>query len=139
MAQSAPLRLDSGLVREADAVGKLYKRSPPRQIEYWAELGKVIEEFVTPEELIAIREGLSQLVIQPLPSAPIRPEQVFASLARDRSRGTLIGKVSDHACNYQASPTQPGLLEQINSDGSKITGRFRNGQFEASSNYIEKC
>jgi len=29
----------------------------------------------------------------------------------------------------QASPTHPGTLEQINSDGSRISGQFKNGKF----------
>ena len=130
MAQSASIRLDHLLVKEADAIGKIYKRSPPRQIEYWAELGKAIEQSVNPDDIIAIREGISQVVIEPIHSSPIASRDVFANLNNDRSRGLLSHKVCESAINYQSSTTHPGLLDQINSDGSVITGRFTNGQFE---------
>ena len=131
MAQSASIRLDNSLVKEADAVGKIYKRSPPRQIEYWAELGKAIEQSINPDDIIAIREGLSQVIVEPVQSMPVSPDEVFASLDRDREQGLITGKVSSTTVNYQASQAHPGLLDQINSDGTITTGRFVNGQFEA--------
>jgi ParD-like antitoxin of type II bacterial toxin-antitoxin system len=131
MAQSASIRLDHSLVKEADAVGKMYKRSPPRQIEYWAELGRAIEQSVNPIDIIAIREGLSQVVVEPVRSSPVASADVFADLARDRNNGVLSTKVSNTAVNYQASTTHPGLLDQIKSDGTKTTGRFVNGKFKA--------
>jgi hypothetical protein len=33
--------------------------------------------------------------------------------------------------HYQPHPTQPGLLERIDSDGTRTTGRFVNRQFQA--------
>ena len=130
MPKSASIRLDTSLVAEADSVGKRYKRSTPRQIEYWAELGKAVEQSLNADDLIALREGLSELVVRPIDSGPVSSAEVFADLERDRAAGVLADKVSDAAVSYQASVEHPGMLDQIKADGSVVTGRFRRGHFE---------
>lgn len=37
------IRLDEKLVVEAAKVGAIQKRSPAKQIEYWAEIGRKVE------------------------------------------------------------------------------------------------
>ncbi len=39
-----PIKLSDELVNEATAHGKAQHRSPPKQIEYWARMGKIAEE-----------------------------------------------------------------------------------------------
>jgi len=129
MAQSSPIRLDNDLVREADSVGKLYKRSTPRQIEYWAELGKVVERSVNADDLIAIRQGLSLINVLPKDSQAVASSDVFAALESDREKGDLSRKVSMAAINYQASKTHPGMLDQVHSNGTIIPGIFKDGKF----------
>ncbi|WP_252179226.1 ParD-like family protein [Endozoicomonas sp. 4G] len=41
---SAPLRLNEELVRKAAIVGSAMSRTPPKQIEHWAKIGKILEE-----------------------------------------------------------------------------------------------
>lgn len=129
MAQSSPIRLDNNLVREADSVGKLYKRSTPRQIEYWAELGKVVEGSLNADDLIAIRQGLSLINVLPKDSQAVAAADVFADIEGDRKAGDLSQKVSVAAINYQASKAHPGMLDQIHSDGTIETGLFKDGKF----------
>ena len=38
------IKLSDELIRAATATGKALHRSPPRQIEYWARIGKIAEE-----------------------------------------------------------------------------------------------
>ena len=38
------IKLSDELITAATATGKALQRSPPRQIEYWARLGKIAEE-----------------------------------------------------------------------------------------------
>jgi len=131
MATSNPLRLDRELVRAAAAVASRHKRSVPRQIEYWAELGRAIEAQVDPTALIALQEGLARLVVEMTPADPVRASDVFADLERARDAGSLPGRVSESTVRYQASAAAPGYLEQIRPDGAKIVGRFRAGRFVA--------
>lgn len=129
MAVSSPLRLDHKLVEAATAMGNLFKRSTPRQIEYWAELGRAVERELDAETVIALREGLAQLRVEPIQSAPVASHEVFASLDAGRLSGALTQSISSAKLRYQASTSAPGLLEQVHPDGKVIQGRFLNGQF----------
>ena len=42
---ASPLRLNAALIEAAEREGAVQKRSVPRQIEFWAELGKADTEF----------------------------------------------------------------------------------------------
>lgn len=129
MAVSSPLRLDHKLVEAATLMGNLFKRSTPRQIEYWAELGRAVERELDAETVIALREGLAQLRVEPIRSAPVASAEVFDSLDAARASGALGETVSSATLRYQASASAPGLLEQVHADGKVIQGRFLNGQF----------
>lgn len=129
MATSSPLRLDEKLVVAAAARGSLEKRTTPRQIEYWAELGRAIERDLDAQTLLAVREGLARIRVEPVSSQPVASEDVFAALELAQSSGRLSRDVSAAAIRYQASRSMPGLLEQIQADGKVVTGRFENGRF----------
>ncbi len=129
MATSKPLRLDLKLVQAADAVAERQKRSVPRQIEYWAELGRSVERILDPETLIAVQEGLARLVVEMAPSAPVSSDDVFKDLETFREDGTLSDRVASGPVRYQACAHRPGLLEQIHAGGLKIVGHFSHGQF----------
>ncbi|PKM04699.1 MAG: hypothetical protein CVV16_04070 [Gammaproteobacteria bacterium HGW-Gammaproteobacteria-6] len=129
MATSSPLRLDEKLVVAAAARGSLEKRTTPRQIEYWAELGRAIERDLDAQTLLAVREGLARIRVEPVSSQPVASEDVFAALELAQSSGRLSREVSAAAIRYQASRSMPGLLEQIQADGKVVTGRFENGRF----------
>ena len=129
MAVSSPLRLDYKLVEAAAAIGLLFKRTTPRQIEYWAELGRAVERELDAETVIALREGLAQLRVEPIKSAPISSADVFTHLAAASNSGALTASISAAPLRYQASHSAPGFLEQIHPDGKLIVGQFRNGQF----------
>lgn len=129
MAVSSPLRLDHKLVEAAAAMAHLFKRTTPRQIEYWAELGRAVERELDAETVIALREGLAQLRVEPIQSVPLAADDVFAGLDVARDSGLLSQHISAAKLRYQASQVVPGLLEQIHPDGRVVVGQFRNGQF----------
>ena len=76
MSTSSPLRLDAALVRQAKATARLHRRSLPRQIEYWAELGRAIESMVSLEQLIAVQEGLARIVVHHADTGPVSSDEV---------------------------------------------------------------
>lgn len=129
MATSNPLRLDAELVRQAKATALIYKRTIPRQIEYWAEIGRAVESMLTQEQLLAVREGLAKLVLDAKDSGPISPEAVFDELERQREDGTLAASVTNATVRYQASEAHPGRLERIEADGNRTVGLFQDGRF----------
>ncbi len=129
MSTSNPLRLDAALVRQAKATARLYKRSLPRQIEYWAELGRSVESMLTQEQLIAIREGLATIVVAPSDSGPVSSNEVFGDIERRRSDEALSKSATGATVRYQTSESHPGRLERIAANGTRTVGVFEDGRF----------
>ncbi|MEX0732466.1 MAG: hypothetical protein WED00_14520 [Aquisalimonadaceae bacterium] len=126
---ASPLRLDENLVREAEAEARLNRRSVPKQIEFWADLGKKMARLVSPEDLIKVQMGLRRIQVEDAQSFPVDVNDVFASLDAERERGTLAHAVTRAAVSYQAVPGRPGVLERIDRDGRRQQGAFRDGEF----------
>jgi hypothetical protein len=82
--------------------------------------------------LLALIQGVAEVTITPPPSKPIEPSDVFNKLDQDRKQGTLSHKVTQATIRYEASKSQSGLLDQIETDGSRQTGSFHNGVFTPS-------
>jgi len=123
------VRLDPYLVYEAEMEARIQKRSTPKQIEYLAEIGKKLSASLDPNEIIAITQGVSLIEIKPANSYAVNPDEVFARVEEERASGYLSARVTSARVSYEASSSQPGLLNRINADGSIDTGHFKNGEF----------
>jgi hypothetical protein len=129
MTGSKPLRLDEELVRAASTAGRLHRRSVPRQIEFWAEIGRAVEQRLSVEDLIAVREGLARLAVDRGVSLPADPAAVLRDIEAARASGTLAERVSEAPVRYQSCPGRPGLIQRIAADGTREVGRFQGGEF----------
>lgn len=128
---ASPMRLDSSLVAAAEREGAMQKRSIPKQIEFWAELGKAVENIIGMEDVIAITQGLKKIEIEPMKSFSVNQDDVFDSLENGRKCGTLSEKVTSSAVYFEVSLNHPGFLDKVDSvTGKRITGRFINGEFK---------
>jgi hypothetical protein len=128
---ASPLRLNAALIEAAEREGAVQKRSVPRQIEFWAELGKAVESVVGPADVVAVIQGIKRIKVEPVASIAVDPGDVFDSIETDRKSGALGKKVTSAAIYYQTSLSQPGLLDRVNaSTGERQTGLFRNGEFK---------
>ena len=131
MAKSAsPVRLQQALMQRAALVGARQHRSAAEQIEYWAALGQQVAGVLDPDKLLDVASGLAAVKVEPITSAAVAPEQVFAALEQQRRSGRLSQSVSGASLRYQASKEKPGLLEEIIPNGRRRLGRFRDGLFE---------
>jgi len=128
---SNPMRLNSALIIAAELESAIQKRSVPKQIEFWAELGKAVEKLIPPADVLAVTQGLKKIKIEPVISEPMNPDDVFNSIEIRRKNGTLTDEVTSSAIYYEASLSQPGLLDKVNSaTGKRQTGQFKNGEFK---------
>ena len=126
---SIPVRLDEKLFHDAEIEGISHKRSPPKQIEYWAEIGKAVAGFISSNELLALMQGFAQVHITPRSSKAVNPDNVFEKLEQDRQQGTLSQSVTQAKVWYEASLKHPGLLDKVSADGTRETGHFHHGEF----------
>ena len=125
----SPLRLDDELVHQAELEGRLHKRTTPKQIEFWAEIGKQLERVIDPSDLIAISQGLMRLRLEPIASNPVDPDEVLEETAQYRKMSDSAPPITQAPFYYEASRTQPGLLDRVAADGKRETGHFRDGKF----------
>lgn len=131
-AMANPLRLSSELVEAAERESRIQKRSVPKQIEFWAALGKAVQNVIDYSDAIAITQGLKKIIIEPVKAPAASPADVFARLERNRDNGSLAGNVTTAAIYYETSKSHPGMIDRVDSTtGERRTGRFRNGQFRA--------
>mgnify|MGYP005840311727 CR=1 FL=1 len=124
------VRLEDNLVRHASAEAQVQRRSTPKQIEFWAEIGRAIAGEVSAEDLIAISQGIRKVKVEPVVPEPVTSDDIWADVEADRESGDLSRHIAQDRIVYQASASRPGYLEAIYPDGQKITGRFRNGRFQ---------
>jgi len=129
MTLSKPMRLDQVLVDQATLTARRQKRTVPRQIEYWAELGRMVGRVLDADTLIAVQEGLLRLQLETVPSTPISADEVLGDIRSARRAGTLASRVSTAPVRYQTNKEHPGLLEEVAADGTRRLGRFADGKF----------
>ncbi len=130
---TSPLRLDSTLVAAAKREGSINKRSAPKQIEFWAELGKAVEKVLDYNDIFAVIQGLKRIKVESVKSEAVDPAEVFDSIETSRNSEELGERVTSAAFYFEASRRQPGLLDRVNSaTGERQTGRFYNGEFKVS-------
>jgi hypothetical protein len=126
-----PLRLNPELVAAAERASLLQKRSVPKQIEFWATLGKAVENVMDYSDIFAVLQGLKKIRIEPVTTVASDPRDVFEDLEKSRAGGRLPANVTQAVTYYEASRTRPGLLDQVNTaTGERRTGQFRGGQFQ---------
>ena len=129
---TTPLRLNPDLVAAAERAAMIQKRSVPKQIEFWATLGKALENVLEYSDIFAVLQGLKKISVEPVPTAAVQTDDVFSALEKARDEGALSRNVTGADVYYEASPTHQGLIDQVNSaTGERLTGQFSKGEFEA--------
>lgn len=127
---NSPIRLDQSLMDSATSVAKAAHRSAAEQIEFWADVGRTLTQIIDVHTLVSLKAGTVRLLIEPVQTEAVDPDALFAQLDADRANGALSQRVTGCEVRYQASTAQPGWLEQIRADGSRVVGRFEGGTFQ---------
>ena len=89
MCMSKSIRLSDELFEQAKQSAKLFHRSPPQQIEHWAQIGRVMEStlsYGTQEKvkLAATKDALDSAL--ELPGTPQGIKKAHAVIARTSGR-----------------------------------------------------
>ena len=131
MAKAAsPVRLQEELMESARVDGSVQHRSAAEQIEYWADIGRKVSRRIDPDVLLAVDAGLARITVEKVKSAAVDPQSVFAALDADRVSGVLASAIAGQSpVRYQASKSNPGLLERMDPAGKTLLGTFIDGDF----------
>jgi hypothetical protein len=118
---SQPVKLSDGLVLDARLAGDALERSIARQVEFWARLGRSVEQLLEGERVLTLCRNRAA---RPL-SACL--ESVDSPEGRQRVAAFLDSQPFPH---YQPHPDRPGMLVRIDASGSRTVGRFVKRQFQ---------
>jgi hypothetical protein len=124
---TSPIRLNPSLIKAAEREGMVQKRSTPKQIEFWADLGRAVERVIDLSDVFAILQGLKRLKLENVESVAVDPDEVFVDL---RNRSRLTEEVTAAAVYFEASAQHPGLIDRVDTvTGERWSGQFSNGKF----------
>jgi hypothetical protein len=124
------IRLSSELIFQAKSVGRIQNRSAPHQVEYWANLGRIVSSVIGIEDALAVVQGLKKLRLEPEQSIHIDSDAVFRNLEDDRAKGFVDKPITSAPFYFEASQKSPGLLDKVDSlTGERKTGKFESGKF----------
>ena len=126
---SKSIRLSEALFKTASRAGQLHHRSATGQLEYWAELGRSVERFLDPVDVLKLTSGAAELVVKAMSSRLVSTDEAYTDIEEIRAAGTLRSTVSSDAVSSQASAKHPGYHEKLMAAGSKRVGRFEDGKF----------
>lgn len=119
---SQPVKLSDALVLDARIAGEVVERSIAGQVEYWAKLGRAIEQLIQAPQVLALcRKAAARPLSECL-------EMVDSPEGRQQVADFLKTQPFPH---YEPHPDKPGLLVRIEENGHRTVGRFVNRRFEA--------
>jgi hypothetical protein len=129
---NSPIRLNSSLLEAAEREASFQKRSIPKQIEYWADLGRAVEHAIDLVDVFAVLQGIKRLKLEDVESPVVGSEEVFNDLQNQIKQGRISDELTTAGFYFEASKRRPGLLDRVDTaTGLRQTGRFKDGKFIA--------
>src|SRR5262245_7192934 len=125
----SPVKVSDRLLAMARAEAKGAHRSATAQIEHWATLGRAIEVLVAYRQVLALKRAGQAL---PVPAFVTRDEvhDLLERLVDDADREGVTARIrSAGAPLYAADPEHPGMIVEIQADGTRTPGRLEGRRF----------
>jgi len=125
---SQPVKLSDALVLDARLAGEVFQRSIAGQVEYWAQLGRTVEEQLNGRQVLGfIGSGKTRSLYEAL-------ETVDSPEGRERLANYLETLPYPH---YAPFPGRPGMLIRTEENGHRSVGRFKHREFVVEPSAIE--
>ncbi len=122
---------DREVIRVVKHEAKISDRSMAGQVEHWVKIGRAVEAILGSAEVKTIKENLRHFVRQA--TAKGVESKIVAAVTRvmmTRDREAVKARiVASGVPVYQADPSRPGRVVRIMPDGSRDSGRIRDGVF----------
>src|ERR1700678_2299863 len=116
---SQPVKLSDALVLDARLTGEVFQRSIAGQVEFWARLGRSVEELLNGRQQLTVARDKAATPLSALVETLSTPEG-------NRRLVNYLGTLPFP--HYAAHPDTAGLLVRTEEDGRRSTGRFINRQ-----------
>ena len=133
---SKPIRIESTILERAEIEGRMNRRSPPKQIEYWAEIGRQVSSLIEAKDLFAVFTGAAALEVTHKPSQPVPTTAILDELQARRESGELQRSVTGAMASYGIG--ENGLIRRISASGRETYGELIDGKFVPSERESER-
>lgn len=125
---SSPIRVDKNLMEQASIVAEQTNRSTVGQLEEWAWIGRDVAMSLSQNDIMAVKAGVKKIVLmEAIPEAD--SYSIMKAFRNQLQSGSIKEQLLSSGPKYQASQSRPGLLDQVHSDGTVLTGMFKGGEF----------
>jgi|GEM_PF-829464 len=125
------LRLSDELVGVAESHAAVSHRSVPKQIEHWAQLGRVLESKLTTADTYGLLSGQLFLAECRLSSATVPSlDAVVSGLENARANGSLADAVSNADHRYSLAEDDT-TIRRVDRSGVSELGDIVDGHFIA--------
>ena len=115
-----PVKLSDGLVMEARIAGEAMQRSIAGQVEFWARIGKTVEQ-------VASRTQIERMQAR----AAIPLSEIMDTINGPEGRARLKAYLDSRPFpRFSAHPELARVFYREEADGSRVMGRFNGGVFE---------
>ena len=115
-----PVKLSDALVMEARIAGEKMQRSIAGQVEFWARIGKTVEQ-------VASRTQIERMQAR----AAIPLSEIVETINGPEGRARLKGYLDSRPFpRFSAHPALAKRFYREEANGSRVLGRFNRGTFE---------
>ena len=123
------IRVGDELVRLAERHAQVAHRSPPKQIEYWAHLGRLFEMSLSSSDLHALLSDQKFIAEVRLASGEVPSvDTVLEELNADRTSGRLAASLSDAQDVFDLADDGRSV-RRTDASGNVALGAFFEGKF----------
>lgn len=112
-----PVRLDPVLMDDAARHAALEHRTTPKQIEYWAKLGRLVAKTLPPQGTLDLIQGFVQVRLEASEMLPVDVSNVLGKLEADRNSGILANKVASTSFRYGIDPNNLDCVVKVDLHG----------------------
>ncbi len=128
--RKAALRLTDDLVERARKAGEACHRSVPNQIEYWAALGRLLEDALDARQIRSLLADEAFIErVRVARSAVPDVDELLSGLEADRVSGALAAQFDGDPVVYDSPPELRPLIRRRNADGSVELGTYGDDGF----------
>jgi hypothetical protein len=122
---------DENVIRDIKHEAEIADRSMAGQIEHWVKIGQAVEALLGTAEVKVLKENLQTIIRQA--SAEGVKAKIISSINQlmiSPNRESVRARILAHGGPvFQADPSRPGRVVRILPDGTRTTGRIKEGAF----------
>lgn len=125
---------DQGVIRYVKSEARVSDRSMAGQVEHWVKIGQAVEAILGNAEVKVLKENLpfflKQVSTQSVESKIVSSvTQIMMSPDREAVKAKIL---APGVPVYEADPAHPGKVIRIMPDGTRASGRVKDGVFTSS-------